>query len=82
MSDQNIIYIKETCPYCAKAKQLLQQKNISFEEVSLISHPERRQEMIEKSGGRTTVPQVFLQGKHIGGCDDLFALYEKDGKLI
>ena len=78
MSKLNIVYTKVGCPYCVRAKHLLQQEKIEFEEISLTFHPGRRDEMIEKSGGKSTVPQIFLQEKHIGGCDDLFALYEKN----
>lgn len=74
MSDV-LIYTKEGCPYCHKAKALLERQGLSYEEVRIDLHPERRGEMIEKSGGRTTVPQVFLHGRHIGGCDDLHAYY-------
>lgn len=69
-----IIYSKEFCPYCRKAKELLMQKNQSFNEIPIDLHPELRDEMIKKSSGRTTVPQIFINGQHIGGCDDLHAL--------
>lgn len=68
-----IIYTKGYCPYCSKAKHLLEQKNQSYNEIPIDRHPELRDEMIEKSG-RTTVPQIFINGQHIGGCDDLHAL--------
>ncbi len=74
-----IIYSKTVCPYCVKAKFLLKRKNAEFQEI-MVDSDEIREEMIEKSGGRKTVPQIFINGKHIGGCDDLYAL-EADGKL-
>jgi glutaredoxin 3 len=75
-----IVYSKEYCPYCVKAKELLKQKKQGFTELRIDSHPELRDEMIHKSGGRTTVPQIFINGQHIGGCDDLHAL-EHQGTL-
>lgn len=74
-----VIYTKHGCPYCTRAKQLLDSKRVSYQEVGLDSEPNRRQEMIEKSG-RHTVPQIFINGKSVGGCDDLHEL-ERQGKL-
>ncbi len=74
-----IIYSKEVCPYCVRAKALLQKKGAAFEEIK-ITDDKTKQEMIEKSGGRMSVPQIFINEKHIGGCDDLYAL-DKSGKL-
>lgn len=74
-----IIYTKEFCPYCIKAKALLNQKNCLFTEIRIDLNPELRDEMISKSG-RKTVPQLFINGQAIGGCDDLHAL-EAQGKL-
>lgn len=68
------------CPYCVRAKQLLNKKNLSFDEVRIDLHPERIEEMITRSGGRRTVPQIFINDKSIGGCDDLYAL-ERAGQL-
>ena len=68
------------CPFCAGAKQLLQQKNVSFKEIALDGKRELRQEMSERAGGRTSVPQIFIGTHHIGGCDEIYAL-EKAGKL-
>lgn len=73
MMDTVIIYTKSHCPYCDKAKLLLKQKNIAFTEISIDNDPEKQEEMIEKSQ-RRTVPQIFINGKSIGGCDDLYAL--------
>jgi glutaredoxin 3 len=73
------IFTKSTCPYCVRAKKLLEEKEIAFHEISLEQHPERRAEM-EKRSGRHTVPQIFIGDVHVGGCDDLYAL-EEAGKL-
>lgn len=69
-----IIYTKDYCPYCMRAKALLEQKKQPFTELRIDLHPQLRNEMITKSNGRTTVPQIFINGQHIGGCDDLHAL--------
>lgn len=71
------IYTKTHCPFSLKAKQLLREKGISFEEIDIAQHPGRRDEMIELADGRTTVPQVFIGGQHVGGCDDLYALEDR-----
>ena len=68
-----IMYLTQWCPYCASAKALLESKNVRFEEVDVVAHPERRKEMILRSG-RYTVPQIFIGERHIGGCDDLHEL--------
>jgi glutaredoxin 3 len=68
------IYTKGWCPYCFAAKDLLAEKGASFTEVDIESQPEARREMIQKSGGRSTVPQIFIGERHVGGCDDLYAL--------
>jgi len=75
-----VIYTTQTCPYCIRVKQLLQKVGLAFEEINLSQHPERREEMLKKTGGRTSVPQIFMDGVHVGGSDDLYRLY-KDGKL-
>lgn len=67
------------CGYCARAKALLDSKGVDYAEYNSTTTPEYRQEMIEKSGG-TTFPQIFINGQHVGGCDDLHAL-ERAGKL-
>lgn len=74
------IYTKPLCGFCTAAKRLLSQKGISFNEVDLSQHPQRRKEMLDRAPGRTTVPQIFIGQTHVGGCDDLFAL-ERSGKL-
>lgn len=72
-----IIYTTNYCPYCVKAKQLLRNKGITFEEIDLTNDDAGRIELVKKSGGRKTVPQIFIDDKHIGGCDDLYALDAK-----
>lgn len=74
------IYTKMTCPYCYRAKALLARKGVEAEEISVDMGGEKKQEMISRTGGRMTVPQIFIDGKHVGGCDDLFEL-EGMGKL-
>ena len=75
------IYTKEYCPYCVRAKALLNQKGVSFTELRLDLQPELRDEMIERASGRTTVPQIFIGDTHVGGCDDLHALDAQGGLL-
>ncbi len=69
-----VVYSKETCPYCVKAKELLKSKGAEFEEIRIDLQPEKRDEMIARAGGRLTVPQIFIGDLHVGGYDDLFAL--------
>ena len=73
------IYTKAFCPYCTRAKRLLDSKGVSFEEYDISMGGERRAEMIQRASGRTTVPQVFIDGRHIGGSDDLAALDRQGG---
>ncbi len=76
-----IIYTTPVCPYCVRAKNLLKRKGQSrFQEIDITQNPASMKEMLAKSGGRKTVPQIFINGNHIGGCDDLYAL-EAAGKL-
>ena len=74
------IYSKTFCGYCWRARNLLESKGIAFEEYVIDSGGPKREEMIQRAGGRTTVPQIFIDGRHIGGFTDLHAL-ERDGKL-
>ena len=74
------IYTKVYCPYCVRAKQLLDHKGVSYTEYKIDEQPELRAQMIEQENGRTTVPQIFIGTLHIGGCDDLHAL-DAQGKL-
>jgi glutaredoxin 3 len=75
-----VIYSSPFCGYCARAKQLLGRKGVSYTDIDVVGDPSRRPEMVERAGGRTTVPQIFIDGRHIGGCDDLHAL-DRDGGL-
>ena len=74
------IYLTQFCPYCVRAKGLLNSKAVEYEEIDVGGEPELRQVMIEKSNGVTSVPQIFIGEYHVGGCDDMFAL-ESAGKL-
>ena len=74
------IYTKPTCGFCFMAKRLLDSKGVSFAEVDITTNPQERGTMIQRAKGRTTVPQIFVGGKHVGGFDDLAAL-ERAGKL-
>ncbi|TVQ37245.1 MAG: glutaredoxin 3 [Geminicoccaceae bacterium] len=74
------IYTSPLCGFCHAAKRLLQSKNVAFREIDLAVEPARRAEMIERAEGRRTVPQIFIDGRGIGGCDDLHAL-ERSGQL-
>ena len=74
------IYTKATCPYCIRAKRLLDQKKVDYREISVDFDSASRTEMIQRAGGRTTVPQIFVYGRHVGGCDDLSEL-EMVGEL-
>jgi glutaredoxin 3 len=73
------IYTQPWCPYCMRAVRLLQKKGASFREIHAPHGTPERQEAIRRSGGRTTVPQIFIDGKHVGGCDDLMALEAAGG---
>ncbi|MCB5944914.1 glutaredoxin 3 [Acidocella sp. KAb 2-4] len=74
------IYTQPYCPYCARALAVLSAKHASVREIDAPRGTPEREEAIRRSGGRTTVPQIFINGAHIGGCDDLLAL-ERAGKL-
>ena len=74
------IYTTPFCPYCARAKRLLDQKGVAFVEIDLWQFPERRAEMVERAAGRRTVPQLFVDGRSIGGSDELAEL-ERSGEL-
>lgn len=74
------IYTTMFCPYCTRARSLLREKGVAYVEMDIAEEPRRRAEMIERAGGRSTVPQIFIDGVHIGGCDDLLAL-DRSGKL-
>lgn len=74
------IYTKGWCPYCSSAKDLLRQKGVEFREIEITGKEAERAEMTARSGGRTSVPQIFVGDRHIGGCDDLYGL-EREGQL-
>ena len=74
------IYTKFGCPYCARAKRLLEEKGVDYQEYELHSDPGKREEMLSRANGRHTVPQVFIDGRHVGGSDDLAEL-ESNGQL-
>lgn len=80
MSDITI-YVSPSCPYCTRAKSLLKQKNVTgWKEINIATEDGAREEMLQRSGGRKTVPQIFIGNTHVGGFDDLNAL-DKAGKL-
>lgn len=72
------IYTKITCGFCMRAKALLEQKNVDFNEIKIDGNAELRNEMIERSQGGYTVPQIFINDRSIGGCDDLYALHAQN----
>jgi len=74
------IYTKMFCPYCVRAKKLLADKGVSFEEYDITMGGPQRAEMIQRAQGRTTVPQIFIDGQHVGGSDALAAL-NREGRL-
>lgn len=74
------IYTKMTCGFCFRAKRLLDMKKVDYQEYAVDLGGAKKAEMVERAGGRTTVPQIFIDGRHVGGCDDLFEL-ESDGHL-
>ncbi len=73
------IYTTMICPYCVRAKRLLEQRNAAYEEIDVMADGKRRTEMVNRAGGRTSVPQIFINGRHIGGSDDLYALDRQGG---
>ena len=75
-----VIYTKSSCGYCDAAKRLLMLKSVAFEEISVDGDRAGQRAMADKSGGRSTVPQIFVGARHVGGCDDLYAL-DSNGAL-
>lgn len=75
-----VIYTRQFCGYCAAAKALLENKGVDYVEHDATGKPELRAEMIDKARGRNTFPQIFINGQHVGGCDDMHAL-DRAGKL-
>ncbi len=74
------LYTKDYCPFCKHALALFASKGVEVSNIEIEAEPDQRGVMIERAGGRTTVPQIFINDQHIGGCDDLFAL-DAQGKL-
>ena len=74
------IYTMDYCPYCIRAKNLLNKKNVAYTERRVDQDPASLDEVVKRSGGRTTVPQIFVDGVHIGDCDEIHAL-EREGRL-
>ncbi len=74
-----IVYTTQMCPYCVQAKRLLGEKSIPYDEIDVGSDAAVRDEMIQKAGGRRTVPQIFIDGAHVGGYTELRALADKGG---
>ncbi|MET1026625.1 MAG: glutaredoxin 3 [Dongiaceae bacterium] len=74
------IYTTMICPYCSRAKKLLDAKGAQYSEIDVMTDGKLRAEMRTRAGGRTSVPQIFINGEHIGGCDDLYAL-DRQGAL-
>jgi glutaredoxin 3 len=74
------LYTTPFCPYCVRARALLERKGVAYTEVDIIGEPARRAEMVRRAGGRASVPQIFIGGEHIGGSDELLAL-DRNGAL-
>jgi glutaredoxin 3 len=79
-AERVLVYSSPFCGYCGAAKRLLAGKGVRFTEIDVLFDPDRRREMIERSGGRQTIPQIFIDGRHIGGFDDLSEL-DRRGEL-
>ena len=74
------IYSSMFCPFCSRAKRLLDSKGVSYEEIDVTMRPALRRQMTERAQGRTSVPQIFIDDAHVGGCDELYAL-DGEGRL-
>ena len=74
------VYSSPLCGFCHRAKRLLDAKGATYDEINVMFHPARKREMVERAGGRTSVPQIFIDGRPIGGCDELYAL-DRQGRL-
>ena len=74
------IYSGPFCPYCVRAKRLLSERALAFTEYDVQADPARRAEMLERARGARTIPQIFINGRHVGGCDELYAL-DRRGEL-
>jgi glutaredoxin 3 len=75
-----VIYSSNACPYCIKAKKLLEAKGVNYKELRIDENSDFIDEAVKRSGGRTTVPQIFIDDFHVGGCDELYAL-DRENKL-
>ena len=73
------LYTKPFCPYCARAMSLLKNKGVAFTEIEAAYDPAKKAEMVQRAGGRSTFPQIFIGDTHVGGCDDLIALDQRGG---
>jgi len=73
------VYTTPYCPYCVAAKELLRRKGADFREINVAGNRDLRTQMVERAGGRATVPQIFIGDTHVGGCDDLYALDDAGG---
>jgi glutaredoxin 3 len=74
------IYTTEICPYCVRAKSLLSKKGVAYKEIDVTNDADLRDAMVRRAGGKRTVPQIFINGRHVGGSDELYAL-ERKGEL-
>jgi len=74
------VYSGDFCPYCVRAKSLLKQRGLAFIEYNVQQDPDKRAEMMKRSNGGRSIPQIFINDQHVGGCDELYAL-DKKGKL-
>lgn len=81
MPKKVVIYVTEYCPYCHAAKKFLKSKGVTFEEIDVSDNDELREKLVKMSGGRETVPQIFADGKPIGGYDELVAFYQAGNSL-
>ena len=73
-----VIYSTQICPYCERAKALLRHKKVDYTEIRVDQDETKKEEMLAKSNGQRTVPQIFINGQHIGGSDELYALHQQD----
>ena len=80
--DKVVIYTSSLCGFCYKAKSLLKRKNILFNEINIDIDIEKRKEMIKRSKGKTSVPQIFFRNHHLGGCEELYKLEQENGLEI
>ena len=73
------IYTTLVCPYCVRAKQLFKKKGVNYREIDVSNDDDLRDSMVKRAGGKRTVPQIFINDQHIGGCDELYALDRQGG---